>query len=159
MKSGPGQSFRASDSSASLICSSGRIARENTGATTFAVDEISNPPSNNSECRPDSEQLAHASPLIARQRIGQIVFGCEPRVQSIGSELIPKNPRGRRLKAAELIAETAGLFGAARGVVLRIEKKDHGVPAPELAQAHWRAVLIGQFEIGRGLSDAWIAHR
>jgi hypothetical protein len=93
-----------------------------------------------------SERLigTHDRPVgIREQGERQPVLGREPRV---GSGIVRRHAEHDGVEVAKVvpgIAETAGLLGAARGVVLGIEVQND-VPAGEIPERHLAAGCVAQ---------------
>ena len=84
---------------------------------------------------------------------GQAVAGGEGpvRVDAVGRD--PDHLRARLLEVREVVAEGAGLGGAARGVVLGIEVDDDAPLLPELGGRDVIAVLVREGELRGSLAD------
>lgn len=95
--------------------------------------------------------LGHRAPDVGEQGERQAMLLGEG---GMGGGVVHAHPHHLGAQGLELdpiVAELAGLLGAARGVVLGIEVQHHPVPAQAL-QGHRLAGGIGQGEVGRHLA-------
>jgi len=95
--------------------------------------------------------LGHFPLGIRQQPERQAVPGAEAAVRSHGVGAHPEDHGAGGFELRVMVAEAAGLGGAARRVVLGVEVEDHG-PAPELRQGHRVALVVHRREVGRHVS-------
>ncbi len=93
--------------------------------------------------------ISHRTRGIRQQRKGQLVFLGEGLVRQAVIHAHAHHLRTQRRELRQIVAEGAGLAGAARRIVLGIEVQHHPLPAPVGELAH-RAHLVRQGKVGGG---------
>src|SRR5215813_1583596 len=107
---------------------------------------------------PGAVILRHRVVLVGQQGEGELVLPGEPGVAGGVVGAHAQDHRSGLHQLRVLVAEGAGLAGAPRGVVLRIEVENHRLPLV-VRELHRFAGLVGQGERGGLLSDLGHRHR
>lgn len=89
---------------------------------------------------------------ISKERIGEIVLLLKLFLRADGVAGDAKYNHTNTLQHFELVAEAAGLHGAAGGVGAGIEEEDDGFSG-EVADTNGVAVLVGEGEVGEEIVD------
>lgn len=134
------------------------LGGEDVAENALPVNDIRCAAGDDAEGAPDAVHFADTGAGIAEEREGQMVFRGETGVRfgGIGADTEDFGAVGFEIR--ELVAKSTGFFGAAGGVVLRVEEDHDGRLVAEAAEANGVAVLAGEFEIRRELAGLEFIH-